>query len=153
MKRDKFLRRVAEMCGPVEAEAIHHLAQLPPSRRYIEARKLGEAASDYGLMEFLAALIDDDLIDGLAAILPKPGAPDEAQELLNRLWARLLVMISPEAREVLYAHNRLRLMADLRARQSSAPGVANPDDAYESAIGTARAVLAGTDTNEEDQRN
>jgi hypothetical protein len=108
------------MCGPVETEAIHRLAEMPPNQRYSRARKLGETSSDYGLMEFLTALIDDDLIEGLAAILPQPGSSDEAQELLKRLWTRLLTMIGPEARDVLYAHHRLRLIADIQAQRASA---------------------------------
>ena len=153
MKRDEFLKKVAQMCGPVETEAIHRLAEVSPEKRYTAARKLGQGASDYGLMEFLTALIDDELIEGLAAILPQPGSPDEAQELLKRLWARLLVMISPEARDVLYAHHRLRLMADLRAREGSAPGMTSHGEAYQSAIETARAVLATTDANENEEND
>ena len=145
MKRDEFLKKVAQMCGPVETEAIHRLAEMPPNQRYSRARKLGETSSDYGLMEFLTALIDDDLIEGLAAILPQPGSSDEAQELLKRLWTRLLTMIGPEARDVLYAHHRLRLIADIQAQRASASGGTKPDQAYQSAVETARAVLADTD--------
>ena len=153
MKREKFLKKVAQMCGPVETEAIHRLAEMPPSQRYSRARKLGETSSDYGLMEFLTALIDDDLIEGLAAILAQPGSSDEAQELLKRLWTRLLTMIGPEARDVLYAHHRLRLIADIQAQRAFASGGTKPDQAYQSAVETARAVLATTDPNENEEND
>jgi len=144
MKRDEFLNKVAQMCGPAETEAVHRLAETLPRKRHNLARRLGQAAADDGLMKFLMSLINDDLIDDLAAILPKPGSPDEAEVLLKRLWARLLVMTSPEAREVLYAHNQLRLMIDIKARKASAEGVPDPERAYRSALETALAVLAAT---------
>jgi hypothetical protein len=153
VKRDEFLKKVVQMCGPVETEAIHRLAEMPPNQRYSTARKLGETCSDHGLMEFLTALIDDDLIEGLAAILPQPGSPDEAQELLKRLWTRLLTMIGPEARDVLYAHHRLRLIADIQAQRASAQGGTKPDQAYQSAVETARAILATTDANENEEND
>ncbi len=142
MKREQFLKRVAEMCGPGESKAIHQLAATPHSRRHATARKMALEANDPGLADFLASLIDDDFIDDLAAILPGPDSFDEAQKLLRRLWAHLLTMISPEAREVLYAHNQLHLMTDVKARYTSAEEVSDPRGAYQSALENARAILA-----------
>jgi hypothetical protein len=145
MKRDKFLRKVAEMCGPTEVEAVHKLAELPPSQRHREAQKMGQAAADYGLMEFLASLIDEDVIDDLSAILPRDHSDNEGEELLKRLWSRLLLMIGPEAKDVLYAHNQLRLMIDKQAQQATASRARQGDKAYQTALQNARAVLASTD--------
>lgn len=142
MKRDQFLKRVAEMCGPVEGKAIHQLAAMPKNRRHVAARKMGLEANDQGLADFLASLIDDDFVDELAAILPGAESFDEAQKLLKRLWALLLTMIGPEAREVLYAHNQLRLMTDVKARHASAEEASDPRSAYQSALENARAILA-----------
>ena len=149
MKREKFLREVAAMCGPVEREAVHQLAEMPPAGRHDAARQQGRAASDQGLTQFLVALIDDDLIDDLASMLPTAAQPDEAEELLKRLRARLLGMISPEARDVLHAHDRLRLMAEMRANRAAGERAPNLDQGYQSAIETARAVLAATVLEEE----
>jgi hypothetical protein len=145
MKREEFLRRVAEMCGPAEVEAVRQLADLPPKERRSAALKLGERRADHGLSEFLASLIDDDLIDELAAILPEGSGYQDADELLKRLWNRLLMMIDSEAKDVLYAHNQLRLVVDQKAR--TAPGRQGPvaGGAYQSAVANARAVLAATD--------
>jgi len=150
MKREQFLKRVAEMCGPAESEAIHHLAAMPQNRRHTAVRNLAQEANDEGLADFLVSLIDDDFVDDLAAILPTPESFDEAQKLLRRLWARLLNTISPEARDVLYAHNQLRLMMDVKARRASAEGVADPQSAYQSALENARAVLAATGNGDEE---
>lgn len=150
MKRDEFVKRVAAMCGPTEAEAVHQLAELPPNQRYRAAQKMGQAAADYGLMEFLSSLVDDDLIDEVAAVLEKGHTPDDGEELLKRLWTRLLVMVSPEARDVLYAHNQLRLMLDSRARRSPVGSIGSVDRAYEGALRNARAVLAATEEAEDD---
>jgi hypothetical protein len=150
MKRDEFVKRVAAMCGPTEAEAVHQLAELPPNQRYRVAQKMGQAAADYGLMEFLSSLVDDDLIDEVAAVLEKGHTPDDGEELLKRLWTRLLVMVSPEARDVLYAHNQLRLMLDSRARRAPVGSIGSVDRAYEGALRNARAVLAATEEVEDD---
>jgi len=144
MKRAEFLRRVANMCGPVEVEAVQHLAELPSKRRRSAARELGEAASDRGLSEFLMSLIEDDLIADLAAILPGGSGHQSAEDLLALLWARLLLMIGPEAKDVLYAHNQLRLMVDERSRRPATRRGSNIDRAYRSALENARAVLAAT---------
>jgi hypothetical protein len=145
MKRDEFLNRVAQMCGPAEVAAVHQLAELPPGERYRSAQKLGQATADYGLMEFLTSLIDENLVDELASILPKGGRRDQADELLKRLWTRLLLMIGPEAKDVLYAHNQLRLMVDQRAAQPLAGRARSIDKAYQTALDNARAVLKATD--------
>jgi hypothetical protein len=150
MKRDKFVKKVAEMCGPTEVEAVHQLAGLPPNQRHRAAQKMGQAAADYGLMEFLASLIDENVIDELSAILPRDSSDNEAEELLKRLWARLLLMISPEARDVLYAHNQLRLMVDKKAQQATASAARREDRAYQTALENAQAVLASTDEAEEE---
>jgi hypothetical protein len=150
MKRDKFVRKVAEMCGPTEAEAVHKLAELPRNQRHRAAQKMGQAAADYGLMEFLASLIDEDVIDELAAILPRDHSGNEAEELLKHLWARLLLMISPEARDVLYAHNQLRLMLDKRDRYAKTRREIRADKAYQTALQNARAVLASSDEAEDE---
>jgi len=150
MKREQFLKRVAEMCGPVESEAIHRLAAMPENRRHTAARDIALEANDQGLADFLTSLIDDDFIDDLAAILPRAESFDEAQKLLSRLWTRLLTMISPEARDVLYAHNQLRLMMDARARRLSTEQVLDPQSAYQSALENARAVLAAADGGEDE---
>jgi hypothetical protein len=144
MKRTEFLRRVADMCGPVEVDAVQHLAALPPEQRRRATRRLAEAASDRGLSEFLMSLIDDDLIDELAAILPGGSGHQSAEDLLALLWARLLLMIGPEAKDVVYAHNQLRLMIDERSRNPAARRGSNVDRAYRSALENARAVLATT---------
>jgi hypothetical protein len=146
MKREKFLKEVAAICGSQEREAIHRLAGMPIGARHHAARKIGRGASDEALTEFLTALVDDDLIDDLAKIVPKPATHDEANELLKRLWARLLVMISPEARDVLNAHNQLRLMSQ-RVLQEAGPEL---EQGFERALENARAVLEATSTQEED---
>jgi hypothetical protein len=150
MKRDEFVKRVAAMCGPTEADAVHQLAELPPNQRYRAAQKMGQAAADYGLMEFLSSLVDDDLIDEVAAVLEKRRGYDDGEELLKRLWTRLLLMVSPEARDVLYAHNQLRTMLDSRARRAPAGSTGSGDRAYQSALRNARAVLATTEEVEDD---
>jgi hypothetical protein len=144
MKRAEFLKRVAKMCGPVEVEAVQRLAEIPSKRRRSTARELGAAASDQGLTEFLVSLVDDDLIDDLAAILPGGSAHQSAEDLLNQLWARLLLMIGPEARDVLYAHNQLRLMVEKQSRRPATRAGSTIDEAYRSALENARAVLAAT---------
>jgi hypothetical protein len=151
MKRDKFLKRVAKMCGPVETEAVQRLAELPPKRRLPEARKLGEAATDPGLTGFLTSLIEDDFIDDLASLLPGGNGNQEAEELLKRLWARLLLLIGPEAKDVLYAHNQLRLTADERSRRASIRAGSNIDEAHRSALANARAVLAAIEGIDSDE--
>jgi hypothetical protein len=145
MKREEFLKRVAEMCGPTEVEAVRQLAALPRNRRRKSARDLGQADADKGLTEFLISLVDDDLIDGLAEILPGGSGYLDADELLNRLWNRLLLMIGSQAKDVLYAHNQLRIAIDQKARRSSGRYDPVADRAYQSAVANARAVLAGTD--------
>lgn len=145
MKREEFLKRVAEMCGPAEVEAVRQLAGLPRNQRRVAARNLGQADADKGLTEFLISLIDDDLIDGLADILPGGRDYLDADELVNRLWNRLLLMIGSQAKDVLYAHNQLRLAIDQKARRSSGRYDPVADRAYQSAVANARAVLAGTD--------
>ena len=138
------------MCGPTEVEAVHQLAKLPASQRHRAAQKMGQAAADYGLMEFLASLIDEDVIDDLSAILPRDQRNNEAEELLKRLWARLLLIISPEAKDVLYAHNQLRLMVDKKEHQTTTTRATRRDKAYQTALRNARAVLASTDEDEDD---
>jgi hypothetical protein len=150
MKRDEFIKKVAEMCGPTEAEAVHRLAELPPAKRRRAAQNMGQAAADYGLMEFLASLIDEDVIDDLSAVLPRGEKRGESEELLKSLWARLLLMISPQARDVLYAHHQLRLMLDQKEQQSTAQPTRNVEKAYQSALTNARAVLAATEEVEDD---
>jgi hypothetical protein len=150
MKREQFLKRVAEMCGPVETRAIHQLAGMPQNQRHTAARKMALEADEEALADFLVSLIDDDFIDDLAAILPRAESFDEAQKLLSRLWTRLLTMISPEARDVLYAHNQLRLMMDVKGRRASAEEVPDPQSAYQSALENARAVLAAADGDEDE---
>jgi hypothetical protein len=150
MKRDEFIKKVAEMCGPTEVKAVHRLAELPPGERRSAAQKMGQAAADYGLMEFLASLIDEGVIDELSAILPKSEKQGEVEELLKRLWARLLLMISPQARDVLYAHHQLRLMLDQREQQATAQPARNVEKAYQSALSNARAVLAATEEVEDE---
>lgn len=145
MKREEFLKRVAEMCGPAEVEAVRQLAGLPPNQRRRAARDLGQADADRGLTEFLTSLIDDDLIDELADILPGGRTYLDADELLNRLWNRLLLMIGSQAKDVLYAHNQLRIAIDQKARRSSGRYDPVADRAHQSAVANARAVLAGTD--------
>lgn len=151
MKRDKFLKRVANMCGPVEAEAVQRLAELPPKQRLREARKLGEASTDPGLTDFLASLIEDDFIDDLASILPEGNGHQQTEELLKQLWARLLLLIGPEAKDVLYAHNQLRLTSEQRSRRGSARTGSNIDEAHRSALANARAVLAATEVIDSDE--
>jgi hypothetical protein len=151
MKRAEFLKRVAKMCGPVEVEAVQRLAEIPSKRRRSAARELGEAASDKGLTEFLVSLVDDDLVDDLAAILPGGRSHQSAEDLLTQLWARLLLMIGPEAKDVLYAHNQLRLMVEKRSRRPAAHPESTVDEAYRSALENARAVLAATANVEADQ--
>jgi hypothetical protein len=150
MKRDEFVRKVAEMCSPTEVEAVHQLAELPSNQRYRAAQKMGQAAADYGLMEFLSSLLDEDLIDDVAAVLEKGTSHDDGDELLKRLWARLLLMISPEAKDVLYAHNQLRLMLDSRTHQAAGDSTHNVERAYQSALSNARAVLASTEEVEDE---
>lgn len=150
MKRDEFVKKVAAMCGPTEAEAVHQLAKLPPKQRYRAAQKMGQAAADYGLMEFLSSLLDEDLIDDVSAVLERDGSHDDGEELLKRLWARLLLLLSPEAKDVLYAHNQLRLMLDSRVQRAPADSTGSVDRAYQSALNNARAVLATTEDVEDD---
>jgi hypothetical protein len=150
MKRDEFVKRVAAMCGPTEVEAVHQIAELPPNQRYKAAQKMGQAAADYGLMEFLSSLLDDDLIDDVAALLDRGSSRDDGEELLKRLWARLLLMLSPEAKDVLYAHNQLRVMLDNRAQRAHAGSTGSVDRAYQSAVRNARAVLASTEDVEDE---
>jgi hypothetical protein len=145
MKREQFLKRVAEMCGPAEVEAVQQLADLPAKQRRSAARNLGKADADQGLTEFLTSLIDDDLIDDLAAILPGGSNYQDADELLKRLWARLLLMIDSEAKDVLYAHNQLSLVVSQKARRASVRQGPVADGAYQSVVANARAVLAATD--------
>lgn len=146
MKREEFVRRVSEMCGPAEVEAILELAATPAPRRRTAAVRLGDARADQGLADFLTSLIEDDLLDDLAAILPggKGQDADEAEELLKRLWARLLLLVTPEAKDVLYAHHQLRLMAEQKARGGSS-GAPTVDRAYRTALENARAVLSSTE--------
>ena len=151
MKRDKFLKKVANMCGPAEVEAVQHLAELPPRQRLSEARKLGEATTDPGLTDFLTSLIEDDFIDDLASILPGGNGHQEAEELLKLLWARLLLLISPEAKDVLYAHNQLRLTVDQRSRRGSVRTGSSIEEAHRSALENARAVLAATEEVDSDE--
>jgi hypothetical protein len=150
MKRDEFIKKVAEMCGPTEAEAVHRLAELPPAMRRRAAQTMGQAAADYGLVEFLASLIDENVIDDLSAILPKGEKRADSEELLKRLWARLLLMISPQARDVLYAHHQLRLMLEEKEQQSTAQPTRNVEEAYQTALTNARAVLSATEEVEDD---
>ena len=145
MKREQYLKRVAEMCGPGEVEAVRQLADLPPEQRRSAARNLGKANADQGLSEFLTSLVDDDLIDDLAAILPGGSSYQDADELLKRLWARLLLMIDSEAKDVLYAHNQLSLVVNQRARRASGGHGPEADGAYRSAMDNARAVLSATE--------
>jgi hypothetical protein len=145
MKREEFVKRVAEMCGPTEVEAIQQLADVPSRQRRTAALKLGERTADHGLSEFLTSLIDDDLIDELAAILPGGSSYQDADELLKRLWNRLLVMIDPQAKDVLYAHNQLSLVVGQKARRTPDSHGPSADGAYQSAVANARAVLAATD--------
>jgi len=145
MKREEFLKRVAQMCGPTEVAAVRQLAGLPRNQRRKAARDLGKADADKGLTEFLISLIDDDLIDGLADILPGGSGYLDADELLNGLWNRLLLMIGSQAKDVLYAHNQLRMAIDQKERRSSGCYEPVADRAYQSAVANARAVLAGTD--------
>ena len=145
MKREQFLKRVAEMCGPAEVESIRQLADLPPKQRRGAARNLGQADADRGLTEFLTSLIDDDLIDDLASMLPGGSSYQDADELLKRLWARLLLMIDSEAKDVLYAHNQLSLVVSQKARRASGGHGPKADGAYQSAVANARAVLAATE--------
>ena len=135
----------------METEAVRQLAELPPDRRRSAAQKQGEAAADQGLTDFLLSLIDDDLVDDLAAILPG-GTSQEAEDLLRLLWARLLLMISSEAKDVLYAHNQLRLMAEQRARRASSGRAPDVDGAYRSALDNARAVLSATEELESEEK-
>jgi hypothetical protein len=144
MKRSEFLRKVARMCGPAETDGVHRLAELPPKQRPSAARELGAEASDRGLSDFLMSLIEDDLVDDLAVILPGGSGHQSAEDLLTLLWARLLSMIGPEAKDVLYAHNQLRLMVDERSRRSATRRGSRVDEAYRSALENARAVLAAT---------
>lgn len=145
MKRDKFLRKVAEMCGPVERAAVHRLAQLPHNRRRAALAELSGQHAERGLMDFLAALIDDDLIDDLATTLSGGGTRGEAEGLLSELWTRLLGMISPQARDVLYAHHQLRLVLEAKEQETSRDGIGAHSRPYESALDNARAVLAATE--------
>ena len=145
MKREEFLKQVVEMCGPAETEAVGQLAKLPPDRRRSAAREQGDAAADDGLTDFLLSLIEDDLIDDLATILPGGSSQDEAEELLKRLWARLLLLVTPQAKDILYAHNQLRLMAEQRARRGPSSSAPTVDRAYRTAVDNARAVLSATD--------
>ncbi len=149
MKRAEFLKRVVKMCGPVEVEAVHRLAELPPVRRRSAAQELGAEASDRGLSDFLMSLIEEDLVDDLAAILPGGTGRQSAEDLLTLLWTRLLSMIGPEAKDVLYAHNQLRLMVEKRSRHATTPDGSRVDEAYQSALENARAVLAATTDAEE----
>jgi len=145
MKREQFLKRVAEMCGPAEVKAVRQLADLPPEQRRSAARNLYKANADQGLTEFLTSLVEDDLIDDLAAILPGGSSYHDADELLKRLWARLLLMIDSEAKDVLYAHNQLALVINQRARRAPDAHGLNADATYQSAVANARAALAATD--------
>jgi len=70
----------------VERAAIHRLAQLPHNRRRAALTELSGQHAERGLMDFLAALIDDDLIDDLAATLSGGGTRGEAEGLLSELW-------------------------------------------------------------------
>jgi hypothetical protein len=150
MKRDEFVKKVAEMCGPTEVEAVHQLAEIPSSERHRAAQKMGQAAADYGLLEFLSSLIDENVIDDLSAILPKGERHDEGEEVLKRLLSRLLLMISPEARDVLYAHHQLRLMMDKKRQRAKAQPPRKVDKAYQSALDNAQAVLAATEEVEDE---
>jgi hypothetical protein len=153
MKREEFLVRVSEMCGPSEVEAILELAATPAGRRRSAAERLGDAKADQGLTDFLTSLIEDNLLDDLATILPggKRRDADEAEELLKRLWALLLLLVTPEAKDVLYAHNQLRLMAEQKARggSSSSPTV---DRAYRTALENAKAVLSAIEEQQPQRR-
>jgi hypothetical protein len=145
MKREQFLKRVAEMCGPAEVKAVRQLADLPPEQRRSAARNLDKANADQGLTEFLTSLLDDDLIDDLAAILPGGSSYQDADELLKRLWNRLLLLIDSQAKDVLYAHNQLRLVVDQKAQRASGRDGPVADGAYQSAVANARAVLSATE--------
>jgi hypothetical protein len=147
MKREEFLRRVSQMCGPAEVEAILELAATPAGRRRDAAVRLGDSKSDQGLTDFLTSLIEDDLLDDLAVILPGGTGrdADEAEELLKRLWARLLLLVTPEAKDVLYAHNQLRLMAERKTRGGSSSSAPTVERAYRTALENARAVLSATE--------
>lgn len=143
------------MCGRSEARAICELAEISRDDRRDAAREIGRQAWDDGLSRFLVALIDIDegLVDDLAAILPKSAEPEEAQQLLRRLWDRLLAMITPQAREVLYAHNQLRLMMDIRAGGEQEQLVSALAESYQRAVETARAALAATESGEPEGTN
>ncbi len=150
MKREKFLREVASMCGHSESRAIRELAEISRDDRRDAAREIGRQAWDDGLSPFLVALIDIDerLVDDLAAMLPKSGESEEAEQLLRRLWDRLVAMITPEAREVLYAHNQLRLMMDIKAGGEQEQPVSALGESYQRVVETARAALAATEGDE-----
>ncbi len=145
------MRKVAEMCGRAEAAAVHRLARLPRHQRHRAVAQLPDPSADRGLREFLSALIDDELIDDLAAILPKAESPDEAEELLSRLWARLVSMITPQAKDVLYAYRQLQLMTHRRSQEPSSGSGSAVDGPYKSALENARAVLAATGTVEAEE--
>ena len=63
---------------------------------------------------------------------------------------RLLLMISPDAKDVLYAHNQPRLMIDKKGQPASTRHARRADRAYPTALRNARAVLASTDEDEDD---
>lgn len=139
------------MCGPAETAAVHRLAELPRNQRRAALGDLAGPHAERGLIDFLTALIDEDLIEDLAAMLSKTGTPDEAQRLLSELWARLVGMIGPQARDVLYAHNQLRLTLEARALEPPSKHTAGADLPYQSALVNARAVLAATGAVEADK--
>jgi hypothetical protein len=145
MKRDKFLRKVAEMCGPEEEAAVHRLARLPQAQRRAALGGLVGPHAERGLVDFLGALVDEGLIDELAEVLSGAGEGGEAETMLSELWSRLVAMISPEARDVLYAHHQLRLMVEAKEQDGSGGGIgASSRRPYQSALDNARAVLAAT---------
>jgi len=132
------------MCGPAETAAVRRLAQLPRDQQRVALPSLAGPHGERGPLDFLTALIDDDLIQDLAAILADSDSPDEAQRLLSELWARLVGMIGPQARDVLYAHHQLRLMVEARSEEPPRVHLASADRPYQSALENARAVLAAT---------
>lgn len=139
------------MCGPVETAAVRRLAQLPRNARRAALAELSGPHAERGLMDFLAALIDDDLIDDLVTALSEGGTRDEAEGLLSELWTRLLGMISPQARDVLYAHHQLRLVLEAKEQDTSRDGIGAHSRPYETALENARAVLAATDRHGDDR--
>ena len=132
------------MCGPEEEAAVRHLARLPHERRRAALGGLVGTHAERGLVDFLGALVDEGLIDELAQVLSGAGEGGEAEAILSELWSRLVAMISPEARDVLYAHHQLRLMVEAREQDTSTDAIGASGRPYKSALDNARAVLAAT---------